>query len=384
MNVVRNEKVVVVVSAMGKTTDNLIKLAGNITDTPSRREMDMLLSTGEQVSIALLAIALHKLNLKAISLTGMQVGITTDSSFSSARILDIKAFVLRNHLKNNDVIIVAGFQGVDKDRNITTLGRGGSDTSAVALAAALKAERCEIYTDVDGVYTTDPRVVKDARKIDTITYDDMLELSSFGAKVMPSRSIEIAKRFNVKLEVRSSFNNKPGTIIYKETKGMEDLTVTGISFKNDEAKITIAGVPDSPGVAAGIFKSLSDNSINVDMIVQSASQKGINDISFTVLASDVKSAVEHLNNVVKKIKAGRVYSDKDISVVSIVGIGMKSHPGVAWKMFDILARQKINIQMISTSEIKISCAIARKDMTRAVKGLHKGFKLDRAGMKLKR
>ena len=383
-NVSQNNKVVVVVSAMGKTTDNLIKLAYNITDSPSKREMDMLLSTGEQISIALLAIALQKLNLKAISLTGLQVGITTDSSFTKARILQIKPDILKNHLKKNDVIIVAGFQGVDKDMNITTLGRGGSDTSAVALAAALKAAKCEIYTDVDGVYTTDPKIVKEAKKIDWITYDDMLELASLGAKVMHSRSIEIAKRFNVKLEVRSSFNNKPGTIIYKETKSMEDLTVTGISYKNEVAKISITDVPDKPGVAAKIFKTLAEENINVDMIVQTASEKGITDISFTVQALELKTAVNCLKKVANKINAGAVYSDKDISIVSIVGIGMKSHSGVAQKMFEILAKNKINIQMISTSEIKISCVVDRKNAVKAVKTLHKGFELDKIGWKLKK
>lgn len=383
-NVMQKNNVIVVVSAMGKTTDGLVKLASEITDTPSRREMDMLLSTGEQITISLLAMALHQLNIEAISLTGLQVGITTDSSFTKARILHIKTDILKKHFKKHHVIIVAGFQGVDKDLNITTLGRGGSDTSAVALAAAIKADRCEIYTDVDGVYTTDPRVVKDAQKIDIIHYDDMLELASLGAKVMHSRSIEIAKRFNVKLEVRSSFHNKPGTIIYKEMKGMEDLMVTGVSFKKDEAKVSVIQVPDKPGVAAKIFRALAQQNINVDMIVQSSSHERQNDISFTIKASELKETIKILEKVNKTVKGRNVSFDKDIGIVSIVGIGMKSHPGVARKMFEILADNKINIHMITTSEIKISCVVDIKKVELAVKVLHKGFDLDKISKKVKK
>jgi len=329
-------------------------------------------------------MALHKFNINAISLTGPQVGITTDSAFMKARILHIQSNIMKDHLKRNDVLIVAGFQGVDKDNNITTLGRGGSDTSAVALAAATKAGRCEIYTDVDGVYTADPRVVKEAQKIDIITYDDMLELSSLGAKVMHSRSIEIAKRFNVKLEVRSSFNNRPGTIIYKEIKGMEDITVTGVSFKKDEAKVTISEVPDKPGVAAKIFQALAENNINVDMIVQSASRIGINDISFTIKTNELKETIKILNKVNKKVKGKNVSYDKNIGIISIVGIGMKSHPGVAAKMFNILSSNKINIHMISTSEIKISCVVDEKKIEAAARALHRGFELDTIRKKLKK
>ncbi len=383
-NVLKREKVIVVVSAMGKTTDDLVKLVNEITDSPSKREMDMILSTGEQISIALLAMALHKLNIKAISLTGLQVGITTDSSHTKARILHIKPKVLKDYLKTNDVIIIAGFQGVDKNLNITTLGRGGSDTSAVALAASIAADKCEIYTDVDGVYTADPRIVKEAQKIDIITYDDMLELASLGAKVMHSRSIEIAKRFNVKLEVKSSFNKKPGTIIYKEIKGMEDITVTGVSFKKDEAKVSINDVPDKPGIAAKIFKALAFHNINVDMIVQSSSRVGVNSISFTIKENELKETIKILENVNKKLKSHGISYEKDIGIVSLVGIGMKSHPGVASKMFEILSKNKVNIQMISTSEIKISCVISKKNVERAVRALHKGFELDKISKKLKK
>ncbi len=383
-NVKKNNKVIVVVSAMGKTTDQLVKIAAEITDSPSKREMDMLLSTGEQVTISLLAMALHKLKIEAISLTGLQVGITTDSSHTKARILHIKSNILKQYLKKNDVIIVAGFQGVDKNLNITTLGRGGSDTSAVALAASIKADKCEIYTDVDGVYTSDPRVVKEAKKIDMITYDDMLELASLGAKVMHSRSIEIAKRFNVKLEVRSSFNNKPGTIIYKEMKNMEDLVVTGVSFKKDEAKVTLNDLPDNPGVAAMVFKALADHDINVDMIVQSSSKIEVNDISFTIKENELKETMRILKDVCKKVKGRCVTSDRNIGVVSIVGIGMKSHSGVAQKMFEILSKSKINIQMISTSEIKISCIVDEKKVETAVRALHKGFGLDKIIKKIKK
>lgn len=381
-NVRQGNKIVVVVSAMGKTTDGLINLAKEISSKPPKREMDMLLSTGEQVSIAMLAMALHELRINAISMTGMQVGIKTDSAFTKAKILDIRPNKLRKNLKKHKVIIVAGFQGVDKNQNITTLGRGGSDTTAVALAAALKADKCEIYTDVDGVFTTDPRIEKNARKIEFITFDDMLELASSGAKVMHSRSIEIAKRFNVPLEVRSSFNDKPGTLICKEFKGMEDLVVTGIAYKKNESKVTIDDVPDKPGMAGRIFKALADKNINVNLIIQSSSRSGENDISFTVEDYDLADTKEVLKKILNQVHGNDIYFDNKIGIVSVVGIGMKSHPGIAEKMFNILGKNHINIQMISTSEIKISCVIDRADVDRAVKLIHKGFELDKIGAKI--
>lgn len=382
--VTAGDKVVVVVSAMADTTDDLVSLARQITDSPSRREMDMLLSTGEQVSIALLAMALHTIDVEAISLTGAQVGIRTDSAFTKARIIDIRPHVLRKHLKKFKVLIVAGFQGVDKDLNITTLGRGGSDTTAVALAASLRADKCEIYTDVDGVYTTDPRVEPAARKIDLITYDDMLELASLGAKVMHSRSIEIAKRFGVVLEVRSSYNNNPGTIICKEFEDMEDQVVTGVTFKKDEAKMSIQDVPDKPGVAAKMFKILADRHININMIVQSSSRSGNNDISFTIDDAEVKEAKIVMEEVIRQVGGGEYYCDEGVGIVSIVGIGMRSHPGVAQKMFEVMGKNGINIQMISTSEIKISCVIDREKVDTAVKAIHREFELDRIRSKIKK
>jgi len=378
----QGNKIVVVVSAMGDTTDDLIKLAMEVNPNPSKREMDMLLSTGEQISIALLAMALHKLNIEAVSLTGLQVGIRTDSAFTKARILHINTKNILKHLKENKVVIVAGFQGVDKDMNITTLGRGGSDTTAVAIAAALKADLCEIYTDVVGVFTADPRIVKDARKLDIITYDEMLEMASLGAKVLHSRSVEIAKKFNVKLEVKSSFNNLPGTIIVEEYKGMEELVITGVTAKTDEAKITIRGVPDVPGVAAKIFKALANENINVNMIIQSASRKGINDISFTINETDVEDTKKALKSLSSELKFEDYDIDKDIGIVSVVGIGMRSHPGVAQKMFETLGKNKINIEMISTSEIKISCVIRREKVNEAVQKLHKAFNLEKIGRKI--
>ncbi len=368
-------KVAVVVSAMGKTTDKLVKLAYEITKNPSKREMDMLLSTGEQISISLLAMALHNLNIDAISLTGLQVGINTDSAFTKAKILDIRTNLVKKHLKDKKVVIVAGFQGVDKDMNITTLGRGGSDTTAMALAAALKADLCEIYTDVDGVYTADPRIIKDAVKLDYITYDEMLEMASLGAKVMHSRAVEIAKRFDVKFEVKSSFKKKKGTIVYKEFKNMENLVVTGVTTNKSEAKVTIIDLPDKPGIAAKIFKLLSDNNINVNMIVQSSSQNKTNDISFTIDEADLNDAKKVISSNLSRLGGKEVFFDKNIGTVSIVGIGMRSHPGVAKTMFETLAKNKINIQMISTSEIKISCVINRNKVDTAAKALHKAFNL---------
>lgn len=365
---------VVVVSALGDTTDELIELANKITSEPSEREMDMLLSTGEQISVALLAMAVHKLGVEAISFTGAQVGIITDANYTKARIIQINAGKIREALKNGKVVIVAGFQGVTIEQDITTLGRGGSDLTAVALAKELGACECEIYTDVEGIYTTDPRIEPKARKIKCITYDEMLEMASLGAQVMQARSIEVAKKFNVPLHVRSSFSHNSGTII-KEVKRMEEALVTGVTLNKGEAKITICDVPDKPGVAAKIFKELSAGGINVDMIVQNVSHTRETDISFTINKTDSAKTLRFARKVARAIKAGEVLLDEDIARVSVVGIGMKSHPGVAATMFGTLAENKINIEMISTSEISISCIIEKKFADSAVKALHEKFGL---------
>ena len=367
--------VVVVVSASGDTTDELIESAHKISANPAAREMDMLLSTGEQVSIALMAMALHELGEKAISLTGWQVGIVSDTSHTKARIVNINADKIRKELKKGKIVIVAGFQGMTPEQDITTLGRGGSDLTAVALAKVLNADECEIYTDVEGIYSTDPRIEPKARKISRITYDEMLEMASLGAQVMQSRSIEVAKKFNVVIHVRSSFTLNPGTIITKEVKRMEDITVTGVTLSKNEAKITICDVPDEPGVAAKIFKELSIGGINVDMIVQNVSQKRKTDISFTINKQDQQKAIKLVKEVADDLSAGDVIVDDAVARISIVGVGMKSHPGVAATMFETLAKHNINIEMISTSEISISCIIDRDKGEGAVKALHEKFGL---------
>ena len=366
---------VVVVSALGDTTDELIELAHKINSEPSEREMDMLLSTGEQISVALLAMAIHKLGFEAISFTGAQVGIITDTSHTCARIIKINADKIKEELKKGRIVIVAGFQGVTLNQDITTLGRGGSDLTAVALAKELNADECEIYTDVEGIYTTDPRIEPKAKKIKEITYDEMLEMASLGAQVMQVRSIEVAKKFSVPIHVRSSFNDRSGTLIIEEAKRMEDVIVSGITLNKNEAKITICNVPDRPGIAARIFKELSSNGVNVDMIVQNVSHIRQTDISFTVNKIDVQKTMRIAKKVARGIKSGEVLEDQDIARVSVVGVGMKSHPGVAAHMFDILAKNKINIEMISTSDISISCIIKKKFGELAVKALHKKFGL---------
>ncbi|MDI6758258.1 MAG: aspartate kinase [Candidatus Omnitrophota bacterium] len=366
---------VVVVSALGDTTDELIELANKINPAPSEREMDMLLSTGEQISVALLAMAIHKLGFEAISFTGAQVGIITDTSHMRARIIKINADKIQEELKKGRCVIVAGFQGVTLTQDITTLGRGGSDLTAVALAKELAASECEIYTDVEGIYTTDPRIEPKAKKIDEITYDEMLEMASLGAQVMQVRSIEVAKKFNVPIHVRSSFSRKEGTMIIKEVKRMEEVIVSGVTLNKNEAKITICDVPDQPGAAAEIFKELSNNGISVDMIVQNVSHTRKTDISFTVALSEALKAVRYTNKAAKKISTGEVILDKDIARISIIGVGMKSHFGVATKMFEVLAENKINIEMISTSDISISCIIKKKLVETAVKALHEKFEL---------
>jgi aspartate kinase len=337
--------------------------------------MDMLLSTGEQISVALLAMAIHKLGFQAISFTGAQVGIITDGSHTKARIIKINADKIKEELKKGKIVIVAGFQGVTLNQDITTLGRGGSDLTAVALAKELKADSCEIYTDVMGIYTTDPRIEPNAKKIKAITYDEMLEMASLGAQVMQPRSIEVAKKFNVPLHVRSSFNTKSGTMIIREVKNMEEVLVSGVTLNKSEAKITICDVPDKPGVAVKLFEELASSGVSVDMIVQNVSHTRQTDISFTITKTDSKKASKITKKVAKKIGAGEVLLDEDIARVSIVGVGMKSHHGVAAKMFGVLADNKINIEMISTSDISISCIIKKKDAEIAVKKLHADFGL---------
>lgn len=368
--------VVVVVSALGDTTDELIELAYKVTDDPSEREMDMLISTGEQISCALLAMAVEKLGVPAISFTGAQVGIITDTSHTKARILNISAADrIREKLKEGKVVIVAGFQGISIKKEITTLGRGGSDLTAVALASALGAKICEIYTDVNGVYTADPRIVKNARRLSKISYDEMLELASLGAKVMQARSVEYGKRYDIPIHVRSSFSNFDGTIICKEAKSMEKIDVSGVALQKNEAKVTICDVPDKPGIAAIIFKELGLNNIVIDMIVQNVGRTGTTDVSFTVPTEDLAKTMKVARRVAREIGAGEVIKDEEIAKVSIVGIGMRSHAGIAARMFKALASKKINIEMISTSEIKISCVIGKKLSELALRVLHDEFDL---------
>ncbi len=374
----RGYDVVVVVSALGGTTDNLIALAHKITDLPSEREMDMLMSTGEQISIALLAMALHNLGLEAISFTGAQVGIITDASYTKAKILDINSKRIESELKKGKIVIVAGFQGATISDDITTLGRGGSNLTAVALAKALKASICEMCTDVEGVYTADPRIVSKARKLSHISYEEMLELASAGVQVLQPRSIEVAKKFNVPIHIRSSFSEREGTIISKEVKAMEDIVVSGVAINRDEAKITICDVPDKPGIAARIFKKIAEANINIDMIIQNVSRTSYTDLSFTVMKRDLKKALKITAQVAKSVGAGNVECNDNIAKLSVVGIGMRSHSGIASRMFAALARNKINIEMISTSEIKISCVISKKSATKAVRAVHKEFKLSKA------
>ena len=373
----QGEQVVVVVSAMGGVTDRLIKLAAEVSPQTSEREMDMLLATGEQQSVALLAMALHGLGCPAISLTGAQAGIETDGVHSKARIRNISPERIEKYLGDGQVVIVAGFQGQTEDDMITTLGRGGSDLTAVALAAALEADLCQIYTDVDGVYTADPRIVPEARKIGTISHDEMLEMASLGAKVMQSRSVEFAKKFGVQLEVRSSLNQSPGTIITEETEAMEEVVIRGISADKNEAKLTVHEVPDRPGQAARLFGILARAAINVDMIIQTASRSGRADISFTVPKTELNTIRNKLaERIVEELGCERIAYDEDIAKVSLVGIGMRSHSGVAAEMFEALARVGINIQMISTSEIKISCVVSEEAADQAVRILHRTFGLD--------
>jgi len=369
--------VVVVLSAMSGETDRLLRLAHEVTSLPDDRELDMLLSTGERVTIALLAMELRGRGLHARSYTGRQVGIMTDSAHTKARITRVKADRIREALTKGTIPIVAGFQGINEESDVTTLGRGGSDLTAVALAAALKADRCIIYTDVDGVYTSDPNVVPAAGRIDKISYEEMLEMASLGAKVLQSRSVEFAAKFNVPVEVNSSFKEGKGTLVTREDVGMEDVAVSGVTGDRNQAKVTIVGVPDKPGIAARIFGSVAQANILVDMIIQNVSQAAMTDISFTIPRADLKKAVPLIQSVAKEIDAKSVSVTEAIAKVSLVGVGMRSHSGVAAKMFEVLSREGINIMMISTSEIKISCVIDEKYLELAMRSLHSAFGLDR-------
>ncbi len=372
----KRNNVVVVVSALGDTTDDLVDLAAKISEHPPEREMDMLMATGEQISCALVAMAVKELGHDAVSFTGGQVGILTDDTHTKAKIQKISAKAIRKALRANKIVIVAGFQGITKDNEITTLGRGGSDLTAVALAIAIEAKVCEIFTDVEGIYTTDPRIVPAAQKIKEITFDEMLEMASLGAQVMQPRSIEVARRFNIPLHVRSSFSKEEGTMIIKNTQKLEDLAVSGITCNKAEAKITICGVQDKPGVAAEIFTQISNAGVMVDTIVQNVGHTRQTDISFTVLKTDLAKALKATTTIAEKLKAGEVLHDKNIARISIVGSGMRSHRGVAAKMFQTLAENEVNIEMITTSDISVSCIIEQTQAEKAVKALHKAFGLE--------
>ena len=372
----RGDQVVVVVSAMRGVTDNLIDMAKSLMPVPSEREMDMLLATGEQTTIALLAIALQSMDIPAASLTGAQAGIVTDGVHSKAKIRNITPNKIHAMLEDGNVTIVAGFQGETSEGHITTLGRGGSDLTAIALAAALKADLCQIYTDVDGVYTSDPRMVPTAKKLEEISYDEMLELASLGAKVMQSRSVEFAKNFGVLFEVRSSLNDNPGTLVKEETQSMEDVVIRGVSLDKNQAKVTLVGVPDKPGMAARVFKQLADSAINVDMIVQNVSHGSdtpSTDLSFTIDKPDVAKAQGVIDGMRGDINFGEALADENIGKLSIVGVGMRSHSGIAAKVFEVLAAAGVNIQMISTSEIKISVVIGIDKAEEATRAVHDAF-----------
>ncbi|MGA6827171.1 aspartate kinase [Nitrospira sp. NS4] len=370
------DQVVVVLSAMSGETDRLVKLAHEATPMPDEREMDMLLSTGERVTIALLAMDLRGRGINARSFTGRQVGIITDSAHTKARIARVTADRLREALAQGIIPVVAGFQGINAQSDVTTLGRGGSDLSAVALAAALKADRCIIFTDVDGVYTADPNVVPAARRIDKIAYEEMLEMASLGAKVLQTRSVEFAAKFNVPVEVNSSFKEGKGTLVTREDADMEAVAVAGVTGDRNQAKITIVGVPDKPGIAARIFGPVAQAHVNVDMIIQNMGQDSLTDLSFTVPRADLRKATPIIQSVAKDIEAKSVSITEAIAKVSLIGVGMRSHSGVAAKMFEVLSREGINILMISTSEIKISCVIDEKYLELAMRSLHSAFGLD--------
>jgi len=370
--------VVAVVSAMSGVTDSLIKLAKEVSSKPTEREMDVLLSTGEQTTMALTAMAIQSMGGKAVSLTGAQAGIVTNGVHTKAKISNITPDQIKKHLDQGEIVIVAGFQGETSDGAITTLGRGGSDLTAIALASAVEADACQIFTDVDGVYTCDPRIVPTAKKIQEISYDEMLEMASSGSKVMQSRSVEFAKKFGVTFEVRSSFNNNPGTTVKEESAGMEQVVVRGVSVERNQAKVTVAQVPDKPGCAARLFTALADAHVMIDVIVQNVSASGTTDISFTMNRDELEKIGDLLDRVAKEIGAGKVSKQDGIAKLSVVGIGMRTHSGVAAKLFEALAKGGINIQMISTSEIKIAVIIEEASIAEAAKLAHTAFGLDAA------
>ena len=372
----QGNNVVVILSAMAGITDNLITMAQDVSEQPDKRELDVLLATGEQTTSALLAMTLKSMNYPAQSLLGHQVEVLTDQCYGNARILDIRAEKIRELLKNRNIVVVAGFQGCDPDGNITTLGRGGSDTSAVAIAAAIKADVCEIYTDVDGIYTADPNICVKARKLSEISFDEMLNMASLGAKVLQIRSVGFAKKYNIPIHVRSSFTEEEGTMVVNENSGMERLVVSGVTHDKNQARITLKKVPDQPGIAAKIFSPIAESGIVVDMIIQNTRAGGKTDLTFTVPTSDFKIALEAQKKLAKEIGAEEVFGDESIAKVSVIGVGMKDHSGVASTMFTALAGEGINITMISTSEIRISCVIEEKYTELAVRVLHTAFGLD--------
>jgi aspartate kinase len=374
----RGNEVVVILSAMAGITDDLIDMAGKIAPSPDKRELDVLLATGEQTTSALLAMALKSMNYPAKSLLGHQAEVLTDQCHGNARILDVHADRIKELLKQRNIVVVAGFQGCDPAGNITTLGRGGSDTSAVAIAAALKADVCEIYTDVDGVYTADPNICPQARKLKAISYDEMLNMASLGAKVLQIRSVGFAKKYKIPVHVRSSFSEEEGTMVVDENSGMERLVVSGVTHDKDQARITLKKVPDKPGIAAKIFTPVADAGIVVDMIIQNTRASGQTDLTFTVPKVSFNEALEMQKKIAADIGAEDVFGDEKIAKVSVIGVGMKDHSGVASKMFNTLARENINITMISTSEIRISCIIEEKYTELAVRVLHSAFELDKA------
>lgn len=373
----KGNDVVVILSAMAGITDSLINMAGDITDEPDKRELDVLLATGEQTTSALLAITLKSMNYSAQSLLGHQAEVLTDHCHGNARILDVRTDRIKELLKDRRIVVVAGFQGCDPNGNITTLGRGGSDTSAVAIAAALKADVCEIYTDVDGVYTADPNICPQARKLSAISYDEMLNMASLGAKVLQIRSVGFAKKYNIPVHVRSSFSEEEGTMVVNEDSGMERLVVSGVTHDKDQARITLKKVPDKPGIAAKIFTPMADAGIVVDMIIQNTRPGGKTDLTFTVPRASFKQALDMEKKIAEEIRAEDVFGDVKIAKVSVIGVGMKDHAGVAAKMFTSLAKENINIMMISTSEIRISCIIQEKYTELAVQVLHSAFGLDK-------
>ncbi len=374
----QGHEVALVVSAMSGETNRLLQMARDLDESASARELDALVATGEEVSAALLAIELCRRGLKAFSYNGMQVGFRTSNQFTRARIRGMDADRFLTHMSRREIPVFTGFQGIDEAGNITTLGRGGSDTSAVAVAIALKADVCDIYTDVDGIYSTDPRIVANARKIDRISFEEMLEFASLGAKVLQTRSVELAMRYNMPIHLRSSFKDVPGTLVTQEDENMERASVTGVAFNRDEAKVTVQGIPDRPGIAASLFGPVAEAGINVDVIVQNVSEQGFTDLTFTVPSADLDTAMDLVRKQATAMDARNVIGGGGLAKVSIIGVGMRSHAGVAQKMFETLSKHDINIHMISTSEIKVTVVIGAKDVDAAVRALHTAFDLDAA------